>query len=199
MRTLLFVAGCITVNSAAAQEMSAGRNQLQEDTHSIAMSMDAKNNAIMVILQKLTACNALGKFYRPNVADADANGCVGEAIPSGTVGAFRLSACPRDWSAYTAGRGRVIVGVGSLSGETYTLGQVGGAAERTLTVAQLPSHRHSFDYTRTVSSPIMLSADDNDQAMWTTTVSNDRTDYTGGGDPFDNRQPYVTLLYCIKD
>ncbi len=38
--------------------------------------------------------------------------------------------------------GRVLVGVGTLGGNTYSLGQTGGSATVTLVVANLPAHNH---------------------------------------------------------
>jgi microcystin-dependent protein len=40
-------------------------------------------------------------------------------------------------------RGRAVIGAGTLGADTYTLGQIGGAARITLTTSQMPSHSHS--------------------------------------------------------
>lgn len=66
-------------------------------------------------------------------------------IPAGAVMPFNLSACPSGWTALAGAAGRVIVGVGSNGTNTYALGNSGGADNRTLTVAQMPSHTHSVD------------------------------------------------------
>lgn len=81
-RTPLFIALLLLPVTPHAQELAAGANSVQQDTSAIAMALDAKNTAILAILQKLTVCNAGGKFYRPSTAGADAQGCVAPSAAS---------------------------------------------------------------------------------------------------------------------
>jgi len=83
MRTLIHflmaatVLGCASLN---AQESSAGIDTIRADTNAIANQMEAKNAAVLAILQKLTACNAKKRFYQPSDSSADADGCTAPAL-----------------------------------------------------------------------------------------------------------------------
>ena len=114
----------------------------------------------------------------------------GSLIPSGAVMAFDLTGCPDGWSEYTSARDRTIIG----SGSSYTRGATGGEATHTLTVAEMPSHRHSFGANSGpwdgVSRPLGWSLQ---------TPSTHYTAYTGGGAAHNNMQPYIALLYCKKN
>jgi microcystin-dependent protein len=71
-------------------------------------------------------------------------------------------------------RGRTIIGAGAGPGlSPVTLGQSVGAAEIVLSEAQMPAHTHAL-----LDAPA-------------------HTDATGGGQPFDNRQPALALSYLI--
>jgi microcystin-dependent protein len=71
-------------------------------------------------------------------------------------------------------RGRTIIGTGAGPGlSPVTLGQNVGAAEVVLSEAQMPAHTHPL-----LDAPAF-------------------TDATGGGQPFDNRQPALGLTYLI--
>jgi hypothetical protein len=74
--TASLVAGLSVAPLVNAQEAAAAGDMVRTDTNAIAIQMDAKNTAMMAVLQKLTTCNALGSFYRPGQPGADANGCV---------------------------------------------------------------------------------------------------------------------------
>lgn len=139
-----------------ALEATAAGNSVHTDTSAIAQQMDAKNVALLVILQKLTTCNANGKYYRPAAIGADTNGCLGSrsdlcaeqgrdyaptqagadangckapsGIPQGTIVAF-LTACPSGWTEYTAAAGRFLVGRGSNGTNSYLT--LGGATDDT--------------------------------------------------------------------
>jgi microcystin-dependent protein len=70
-------------------------------------------------------------------------------------------------------RERVIIGTGaSLGGPTFTLGQVTGTANQTLTVSNLPVHAHTLP-------------------------NGTLTGFTGGGQPFNNMQPSLALHFSI--
>lgn len=70
----------LTSSVLTAQEASVGLDTVQADTQAIAMQMDAKNAAVLAVLQKLTTCNAAGAFYRPDAAGADpTTGCWSQA------------------------------------------------------------------------------------------------------------------------
>ncbi|MEM1008743.1 MAG: hypothetical protein AAGJ35_07020, partial [Myxococcota bacterium] len=76
-----------------------------------------------------------------------------DLIPAGAVMAFdRTSGCPDGWSEFTAGSGRMIVGVGKRVGvdgsfklwadSDGSVYETGGAETHKLTVSQMPRHGH---------------------------------------------------------
>ena len=86
-------------------------------------------------------------------------------------------------------RNRFIVGAGS----SYAVGAKGGAAEVTLTVDQMPSHRHSVAAQFGSGSGVTgLYYGDGTTSMtvWTS--------YVGGGKPHENRPPYYALAFIMK-
>jgi hypothetical protein len=92
------------------------------------------------------------------------------------------------WEAF--GSGRVLVGVDTGQTEFDTLGETGGAKTHTLTIAEMPSHRHAISDT--------TDADNNgtgyiDVATYQYSGSTEYTDYTGGGGAHNNLQPYITV------
>ena len=83
-------------------------------------------------------------------------------------------------------------------GDTYTTVDVtGGEATHTLTVDEIPSHRH-------VTGPSHFSAYGGDladikqetNAAWKTNLDQINTGYTGGGQAHNNMPPYITA-YCF--
>jgi microcystin-dependent protein len=104
-------------------------------------------------------------------------------------------------------RGRVAIGMGQGPGLTSrVMGESGGEESVTLTVAQMPAHSHtaigSASPGNTVSptgtywapGPRMLlySAANSLVPMNTTALGN-----SGGGQPHENRAPFLTLNYVI--
>lgn len=96
---------------------------------------------------------------------------------------------------------RFIVGAGS----GYGVGNVGGAASMTLSVAQMPRHSHQYldtwwaevdgwdsTFGRTVGS---RSGSDWDNYMFGGTRT---TAQEGGNQPFDNRPPYYALAFIMR-
>jgi microcystin-dependent protein len=123
--------------------------------------------------------------------------------------AFFNSSCPENWSAASAIAGRVLVGAGTLSPDTYTLAGTGGAASVTLTAANMPPHVHRMvsseqpagATTRTGAAPdsnggIAPYADGIGGASPLNTLS---AGGSGGvATSFDVRQPYYVLTACIR-
>lgn len=92
-------------------------------------------------------------------------------------------------------RERVAVGRDSnVSSFAHVLGASGGAATHTLTVAQMPAHSHSVP-----------AADSNNQrgnliarTSATTGSVGFATSTSGGGQPHNNLQPYLVMMYIIR-
>ncbi|MCS4303802.1 phage tail protein [Chryseobacterium sp. BIGb0232] len=105
-------------------------------------------------------------------------------------------------------RGRVLIhnGTSPSSGTTYTLGEVGGAEGVTLTVTQMPAHSHSVSAVTaegnqnvpTGSLPANTKVLDKEysDAATDTTMKSSMIGNTGGNQPHENRQPFITLK-CI--
>jgi microcystin-dependent protein len=111
-------------------------------------------------------------------------------------------------------RGRVVCHQGSRSGQTYVIGQQGGSEGVILTPNELPSHTHPFfavGAAATVSVPTtatMLSdqgpADTGIFAYTPYSSGNAQialaaasTTPAGGGQPHENRQPYLGVNFII--
>jgi len=86
-------------------------------------------------------------------------------------------------------RDRFIVGAGS----SYAVGAKGGAAEVTLTVDQIPSHRHSVAAVSGSGSGVTGLVYGEQTSSRTVGTS-----YVGDGEPHENRPPYYALAYIMK-
>ena len=98
-------------------------------------------------------------------------------------------------------RGRVVAGYSTSSSLTSTLsncnkmGNKQGAKTHTLTIAQMPKHRHGIgsgdDQTNSQSlSPFRRTKDDNEQTVHSL--------YEGGNGAHNNVQPTIVLHYFIR-
>ena len=103
------------------------------------------------------------------------------------------------WVAW--GSGRVPVGVDTSQTEFETVEKIGGEKEVTLTKEQIPSHNHEIPelqddngghtYTRNTTRATRNTATETFKAWWGNTGD------TGGGQPHNNLQPYITC-YMFK-
>lgn len=106
-------------------------------------------------------------------------------------------------------RGRVPVGTGQGSGlGNYTLGQIGGAEEVTITTNQLPSHTHPA---AAQSASGGIGAPASNTAAWAAADGNPRYStntptgslngnsigQAGGSQPHDNMLPFQCINYII--
>jgi microcystin-dependent protein len=98
-------------------------------------------------------------------------------------------------------RGRAIVGMDNLGGVSANrvtdsnadvLGGTGGAESHTLTIAQMPNHRHSLDYNSAGSNGYNAF-----KLVSTIEGSAAATKYTGDGQPHNNMQPWIALNFII--
>lgn len=115
-------------------------------------------------------------------------------------------------------KGRVIVGVGTLGADTYALGAQGGAAFRTLTEAQMPSHLHDLtggggtaygvgDHGGHNSGGFGVAAGSAGATAANGNTGNGAHSHdvqtavysldAGSDQPFDNRPPYAAWNYAV--
>lgn len=118
----------------------------------------------------------------------------GSGVPSGAVMAFNLSLCPSGWSPVTAAQGRFIVGTGTLGSDSYNLGATGGSAHHTLTIPEMPVHDHGIG-----TYGLVQTTAGNVYGLHHAYATGSATKPAGGGQPHENRPPYLALLYCQKD
>ena len=97
-------------------------------------------------------------------------------------------------------RGRISVAAGAGAGLTNrVLGATGGEENHTLTIAEMPSHNHSYvDTYRTGNQNTDNVGNTETAANETTTNENKTTASTGSGNAHNVMQPYVVLNHIIK-
>lgn len=103
-------------------------------------------------------------------------------------------------------RGRMPVGVGQGAGNNLVMGQTGGTATNTISVAQLPSHSHSFNVSANPGTSFVATgnfpANNRDGILHYGTTANQTMasqaiSATGGGQALNNMPPFLGLNYCI--
>jgi hypothetical protein len=120
-------------------------------------------------------------------------------VPSGAVLAFDRQRCPDGWSNYEEGVGRAIIGAGRGNNLTpRRVGDTGGEEQVTLTLAQMPAHRHANPTTgnnqvieEVNALPIGGRGSYGPQHARP-------TDAAGQSQPHENMPPYIALLLCRK-
>lgn len=97
-------------------------------------------------------------------------------------------------------QGRVPIHVGN----GHNLGAAGGSSSVTLTTAQMPTHSHLVSANAangTTANPTnnLLASYLNGYApvASTTTLAPDELTSAGGSQPHENRQPFLTISFCI--
>jgi len=96
------------------------------------------------------------------------------------------------WVAF--GGGKVLVGVDSGDTDFDTIEETGGAKTHTLTVAEMPAHKHNLAAGSTAGSAYDYGVNLAD-SQGTTTARNDAIDMesTGGGSAHSIMNPYITV------
>lgn len=89
-------------------------------------------------------------------------------------------------------RKRVPVGLDTSDEDFDTIGKIGGEKEHTLTIDEMPSHKHGYDYDQTEGS------NTGGLKTGTNNVYGGTTKATGGGQPHNIMQPYTVTCYIIK-
>ncbi|HAB16740.1 MAG TPA: hypothetical protein DCE44_09855 [Verrucomicrobiales bacterium] len=118
-------------------------------------------------------------------------------LPRGAIIMFNGSVAPPGWLLCDGTNGtpdlrdRFIVG----AGKDYALGNKGGEATHTMTVAEMPAHSHRYGYRK---GNVAASWKDGDDMRIRDVTNDDATAAEGGGQAHENRPPYYALTYIMK-
>ncbi|MCF8374299.1 MAG: hypothetical protein K9H64_21940, partial [Bacteroidales bacterium] len=168
-----------------------GSNNYLDGTSSISGSTDLKFKVSLEIIEPFTVVvNGI----------ISANQFTGNGIvPAGGIIMWSgsISNIPVGWSLCDGSNGtpdlrdRFIVGAGN----SYTVASSGGEAMHTLTIPEMPAHRHTVAKTAygENSGGRFVSGDNGDQA-----IDDDALNTSGGDLPHENRPPYYALAYIMK-
>lgn len=143
-------------------------------------------------------------------------------VPVGGIIMWSGSTAPTGWALCDGQNGtpdlrdRFIVGAGS----GYIPGDTGGANTVTLTVGQMPSHKHGITLNHGTSRSYDGGGGDDDPIGWPTVLGTNRIVYhgpdqtdgsssemdgsgnplysTGGGEAHENRPPYYALAFIMR-
>lgn len=97
------------------------------------------------------------------------------------------------WEAW--GSGKVPVGVDPEDTDFDTVEATGGEKTHTLTVDEMPSHRHNIG--QTYSGYRLYQDGSAPNGIYTGYATSEPTNYVGGGEAHNNLQPYITC-YMFK-
>lgn len=123
--------------------------------------------------------------------------CNGSAVSRTTYSALFAAI----GTAFGAGNGSTTFNLPNLQNAfpigksaTRALGSTGGEASHTLTVAELPPHKHGLRYVANV----FQAGTGRDGVQDVGTVTGSGTEYAGSGSPHNNIPPYQAVNYIIK-
>jgi hypothetical protein len=120
-------------------------------------------------------------------------------LPSGAVLAFDRQRCPDGWESYDQGTGRMIVGAGRGNNlSARRVGDTGGMERVTLTLAEIPAHRHANP---TVGNNQVIEEVNGLQVGGRGSYGPQHarpTEVAGESQPHENMPPFVALLLCRK-
>lgn len=96
------------------------------------------------------------------------------------------------WEEY--GKGRVTVGLDAGQTEFATSGKTGGEKTHTLTVDEMPAHAHAIEvwHVEGIGGEFFVKNFETDQEL--PSLNNKYGHVTGGGQPHNNLQPYITVF-----
>lgn len=147
-----------------------------------------------------TKLGAVPFAVEAETASAAAGMLAQQIVPSGAVVAFNLGACPSGWTALPAAQGRAIIGTNPSAGNGLSLrslGDTAGEEQHTMTVNELVPHTHG-EMISNVNGYTGTDGESSGDGFLGATHIGYATGSAGGGQPFNNMQPSLALLYCQK-
>ena len=85
------------------------------------------------------------------------------------------------------------------AGDTFTAGSIGGEAQHTLTVEEMPKHRHTANtYNATGGSAWTLMDNSRAQQNGFRDGKGGLIGYTGGNQPHNNLPPYLAVYMWVR-
>ncbi|MEM7427703.1 MAG: hypothetical protein AAF441_16545 [Pseudomonadota bacterium] len=107
--------------------------------------------------------------------------------------------CPVGFSQVSGASGRFIIGAGG----SFSLGQTGGSSTRTLSVSNLPAHRHRVSVSTKSGQNDFLAGSSLNSGIDTTFVSGNTkhavTERIGSGSSFNITPPFIAMWLCRKN
>jgi len=128
----------------------------------------------------------------------------GHAYPVGSIYTSVVATNPATllgvgtWAAF--GEGKVLIGIDSGDTDFDTVNETGGSKTHTLTVNEMPSHKHHQGTGTGNSRQWRTDSDNNGDANWVSDSGEDSTrftNYVGGGAAHSIVQPYI-VVYMWK-
>lgn len=184
------------VTDALEQTIAADQTQATLRSMVDDQATAAIDDASAVIQSRVSSLVRVSLSSLPNGTDLVAS----LQVPSGAVMAFDRQRCPDGWSNYDALAGRAILGAGRGVGlTTRRVGDRGGEELVTLSLAQMPQHRHSNPTTGSnqVIEEISALAIDGRGSYGPQHAR--PTEAAGQSQPHENMPPFLVLLYCRKN
>ena len=161
----------------------------------------------------MVSAGAISDIETPNFLVSDASGSITTfTIPKGTIVMFNKgsSLIPTGWAMCDGNngtpdlRGRFVLGsnpVGNLNTKfkVNDMSTPGGTETKTLTVAEMPAHTHTFsNASKTERKGYSASYNNSAEVVVDINYPTSTTSSTGGSVSFDMRPPYYVLTYIMK-
>lgn len=131
-------------------------------------------------------------------------------VKQGAILPFDTETCPEGWERYVEASGRSIIGTGLGDGLTNRqLLEQGGEENHTLTISEMPAHRHRMAmnetrFTGQAQNNFLGGSSTVEYGLGEDGNGHSHGEYpnivgtTGGGIPHNNMPPFIALTYCKK-
>jgi microcystin-dependent protein len=177
--------------ASAAAAASSASNASTSETNAAASALAAADSAASVNLPDIESGDA-GKILKVKATEDgyELFNLLNIVYPIGSVVTLGVPTNPSTLygiGTWTQVEGKVIVGLSSGETEFDTLNETGGAKTHTLTISEIPSHRHNLRAGTEVGG--VLRAPTSDHNSYTSPGV--YTDYQGGDAAHNNLQPYI--------